>query len=206
MAGTKAGGAKASKTMRARYGDGYYKILGSRGGLSLHKKPRGFATNRALARAAGAKGGTISRKKIGLYPCLPGDKFTNTVRMVLYRALKNCRTFCDIVEDITAEDFSAHAYSIDKMRTKTILAFRAVACFTHEISEKSAMHRKIAIVNGEQIEYLFSALRFTGSYEDDLDIIVAIIELDNTSYCLAYDKIKMRPIDTANIGRNKIEF
>lgn len=60
MAGTKAGAKKASKTVRRRYGDDFYKRIGKVGGQN--GRTGGFASNRGLARIAGAKGGRISRR------------------------------------------------------------------------------------------------------------------------------------------------
>ena len=60
MVGTKAGGKKASKTNRERYGDDFYRKIGTKGGHNGHTG--GFASNRALARIAGAKGGRISKR------------------------------------------------------------------------------------------------------------------------------------------------
>lgn len=60
MAGTLQGGKKAVETNKAKYGDDFYKRIGTLGG----KKGRtgGFYANRELARIAGAKGGRISRR------------------------------------------------------------------------------------------------------------------------------------------------
>lgn len=60
MAGTKEGGKAAAATNRAKYGADFYSKIGAKGG----KKGRtgGFFANRELARAAGAKGGRISRR------------------------------------------------------------------------------------------------------------------------------------------------
>lgn len=60
MAGTKAGGKAAAKTNKAKYGKDFYAKIGSRGGKMGHTG--GFFVNRELARAAGAKGGRISRR------------------------------------------------------------------------------------------------------------------------------------------------
>ena len=60
MAGTKAGGTKAAATNKAKYGSAFYAMIGSKGGKKTGMK--GFALNRELARAAGAKGGKISRR------------------------------------------------------------------------------------------------------------------------------------------------
>lgn len=61
MAGTQAGGAKAAKTNKKRYGKEFYAQIGAMGG----KKGRtgGFYANRDLAREAGRKGGKISRRR-----------------------------------------------------------------------------------------------------------------------------------------------
>lgn len=60
MAGTKAGGRKASATNRQRHGDDFYARIGAKGGRNGHTG--GFAANRALAIVAGRKGGRISRR------------------------------------------------------------------------------------------------------------------------------------------------
>ena len=60
MAGTKAGGMKARQTNLERYGDDFYKKVGSKGGQAGHTG--GFAANPELARIAGARGGAISRR------------------------------------------------------------------------------------------------------------------------------------------------
>jgi hypothetical protein len=60
MAGTKAGGLKAAATNKAKYGKEFYAKIGSKGGKLGHTG--GFAANPELARIAGAKGGTISRR------------------------------------------------------------------------------------------------------------------------------------------------
>lgn len=60
MAGTKDGGRVAAQTNKTKYGSDFYSKIGAMGG----KKGRtgGFFANRELARAAGAKGGRISRR------------------------------------------------------------------------------------------------------------------------------------------------
>jgi len=60
MAGTKVGGQAAAKTNKNKYGSDFYAKIGAIGG----KKGRtgGFFANRELARAAGARGGRISRR------------------------------------------------------------------------------------------------------------------------------------------------
>ena len=60
MSGTKIGGAKARETNLSKYGKDFYKRIGKIGGQNGHTG--GFASNRALARIAGAKGGRISRR------------------------------------------------------------------------------------------------------------------------------------------------
>lgn len=66
MAGTKNGGKAAAATNKAKYGADYYARIGAIGGKNGHTG--GFAANRELARIAGAKGGSISRrpKKINM--------------------------------------------------------------------------------------------------------------------------------------------
>lgn len=60
MAGTIKGGKKAAATNRAKYGEGFYKTIGRKGGSI--SRGGGFAKNRELARIAGAKGGRVSRR------------------------------------------------------------------------------------------------------------------------------------------------
>lgn len=60
MSGTRIGGQKAAKKNKERYGDDFYRMIGSKGGQNGHTG--GFASNPALARVAGAKGGRISRR------------------------------------------------------------------------------------------------------------------------------------------------
>ena len=60
MAGTKIGGLKASQTNKLKYGEDFYKRIGSTGG----KKSRGggFAQDNELASLAGRLGGLKSRR------------------------------------------------------------------------------------------------------------------------------------------------
>lgn len=60
MSGTIEGGRKAALTNKERYGAGFYKKIGATGGKN--SRGGGFAANRELAREAGRKGGSISRK------------------------------------------------------------------------------------------------------------------------------------------------
>lgn len=61
MAGTLKGGKKAAATIKAKYGEDFYRIQGALGGRA--NVPKGFGVNPELARIAGAKGGRISRKR-----------------------------------------------------------------------------------------------------------------------------------------------
>ena len=60
MAGTKAGGAKAAATNKAKHGKDFYSKIGKKGGQN--GTTGGFAANRELARIAGQTGGRISRR------------------------------------------------------------------------------------------------------------------------------------------------
>ena len=64
MAGTKAGGLRAAKTNKERYGEGFYVRIGGKGGRNGVGKG-GFASNPELAKILGAKGGKMSRRGIG---------------------------------------------------------------------------------------------------------------------------------------------
>ena len=57
---TKEGGKNVSKSLRAKYGDDYWKKMGAIGGKV--KVPKGFAVRRDLAVSAGRKGGKVSRR------------------------------------------------------------------------------------------------------------------------------------------------
>lgn len=60
MAGTQNGGKAAAATNKQKYGKDFYARIGAMGGKNGHTG--GFYANRDLARAAGAKGGRISRR------------------------------------------------------------------------------------------------------------------------------------------------
>lgn len=63
MAGTREGGLKTAETNKRLYGKNYYRRIGQRGGQNGHTG--GFYSDRELARRAGRKGGTISRRGPG---------------------------------------------------------------------------------------------------------------------------------------------
>jgi general stress protein YciG len=60
MAGTKEGARKAAATNKTRHGKDFYAEIGRKGGKAGHTG--GFFANRELARIAGAKGGSRSRR------------------------------------------------------------------------------------------------------------------------------------------------
>jgi hypothetical protein len=60
MAGSIAGGKQAAKTNKKKYGDDFYKKIGSQGGKNGNTG--GFFANRELARRAGAIGGRKSSR------------------------------------------------------------------------------------------------------------------------------------------------
>ena len=65
MAGTTIGGAKCAKTNKAKYGENYYKNIGSIGGKA--KVPKGFALMDAEKLSeVSRKGGRISRRGMGI--------------------------------------------------------------------------------------------------------------------------------------------
>lgn len=68
MPGNRAGGLKAAATNKQRYGESWYARIGRIGGQNGHTG--GFAANPELAREAGRKGGTISKRGPAKYPHL----------------------------------------------------------------------------------------------------------------------------------------
>lgn len=60
MSGTKAGGLKAVKTNYEKYGKDFYQNIGKKGGKNGHTG--GFAANPELAKIAGKKGGSVSKR------------------------------------------------------------------------------------------------------------------------------------------------
>lgn len=61
MSGSIEGGRKAAEKNKKRFGENWYAEIGKLGGSA--KVPKGFGVNRELAREAGRKGGTISRRR-----------------------------------------------------------------------------------------------------------------------------------------------
>lgn len=62
MAGTKAGGAKARETNKAKYGENFYAAIGKKGGSKSRPETRWFYQNRDAAAKAGAIGGQRSKR------------------------------------------------------------------------------------------------------------------------------------------------
>jgi uncharacterized protein len=61
MSGTIEGGRKAAQKNKLRHGPDFYARIGAKGGRNGNTG--GFAANRDLARAAGRKGGLVSRRR-----------------------------------------------------------------------------------------------------------------------------------------------
>lgn len=62
MVGTRQGGLKAAACNRAKYGDDFYKRIGSKGGSAFTDKLKGFANNPELAKKVGRKIGLRTRR------------------------------------------------------------------------------------------------------------------------------------------------
>lgn len=62
MPGTIAGGRRAAATNKAKYGEDYYKNIGKKGGSVRRPETRWWNRHPEMARAAGAKGGSISKR------------------------------------------------------------------------------------------------------------------------------------------------
>jgi general stress protein YciG len=63
MAGTTVGGLKTVETNKKKYGEDFYIKIGAKGGKAAYTGKKGFAANPELARQAGAKGGSISKRE-----------------------------------------------------------------------------------------------------------------------------------------------
>lgn len=73
MAGTKDGGKRAAVANKKRYGEDFYKKIGSMGGRNGNTG--GFAANPELAKIAGAKGGKTSSRGVPRILCVGNNKF-----------------------------------------------------------------------------------------------------------------------------------
>lgn len=62
MAGTKAGGQKAAATNKEKQGADFYARIGRIGGAKARPESRYFYQHPEIAKKAGRKGGTISRR------------------------------------------------------------------------------------------------------------------------------------------------
>lgn len=71
MVGTREGGLKASLSVKEKYGEDYFKVMGRKGGLKKGVK-KGFAANHTLASLAGYKGG---RNRYGWRKYQPVDHY-----------------------------------------------------------------------------------------------------------------------------------
>lgn len=87
--GTRAGGAKMSTTIRAKYGDDFWKKIGHTGGS--HGHDGGFRADPALAKTAGAKGGRHSHRWYKLI-------FTNSDGTRYYRHAKTSFLYKQLVD------------------------------------------------------------------------------------------------------------
>lgn len=85
MPGTSIGGIKGAKTNKERYGEDYYRIMGSKGGQK--PRPRWFALHPELAKEAGMKGGRVS-KRTGIKN---GEGKVHQPREYLYKGEQNER-------------------------------------------------------------------------------------------------------------------
>lgn len=103
MSGTKAGGLKAAATNIEKYGDDFYKRIGQKGGRNGHTG--GFASNPALAKIAGRKGGSKSRRG----PAEKNAKVFHTYGANIIRDYKNGLSLVYI-----ADHYGVSKYMINK--------------------------------------------------------------------------------------------
>jgi general stress protein YciG len=110
MAGTKAGGKKASVTNKANHGDDFYAKIGSLGGKAGNT---GGFCDRELARRAGAKGGSISRRGPSTRThCKYGHSLEDAY---IYKGNKNCRTCARLRSEKFREEYDRNTLS-NKLR------------------------------------------------------------------------------------------
>lgn len=95
MSGTKIGGMRAAATNKKLYGIDFYKNIGSKGGHNGHTG--GFASNPALARVAGAKGGRASRKTGGGKYCKILKENEDRIKDMLESGLWTRKDIADIM-------------------------------------------------------------------------------------------------------------
>lgn len=74
MTGTLKGGKKAAATNRRKYGADFYSLIGQLGGQK--GRTGGFYKDSARARAAGAKGGRVSKRGRAVNTTMTGTKAT----------------------------------------------------------------------------------------------------------------------------------
>lgn len=62
LSGTSKGGKLAAETNKRKYGEDFYKNIGSKGGSTYTEKAKGFAANPAFAKEVGRKIGRKTKK------------------------------------------------------------------------------------------------------------------------------------------------
>lgn len=89
MTATHEGGLKTAETNKRKYGENYYRNIGRKGGSVSHRSTRYFAMHPEVARTAGAKGGSRSRRGpakkkpiIEDAPIIPKERLTASSKFV----------------------------------------------------------------------------------------------------------------------------
>lgn len=126
MSGNRDGGLKAAKTNKERYGKDYYSEMGRKGGMNGHTG--GFASNPELARRAGAKGGSYSRRGESLQKKLD-EVFDEYIR----NQIDEGRSLHYIAKKIGVSDYTVKRFAL---RHNLIVGYTPQKNY-HELNKKS---------------------------------------------------------------------
>lgn len=121
MSGTKAGGLKAAATNIEKHGADFYKRIGQKGGRN--GRTGGFASNPALARIAGRKGGSKSRRG-------PAEKTARILHTYGANILRDYRNGLSLV-------YISDHYGISEYMVNKFLAEHGVAKESSDVKEAS---------------------------------------------------------------------
>lgn len=132
MSGTKAGGLKAAATNIEKYGDDFYKRIGQKGGSNGHTG--GFASNPALAKIAGRKGGSKSRRG-------PVEKNTRVFRAYGANIIRDYKNGLSLV--YITDHYGVSKYMLNKFLAEHGLIEEASKTPEHATTKNISVWQKI---------------------------------------------------------------